>query len=299
MGLAHDSHSHSARALKKALAVTAVFFIVELLGGYLSNSLALLSDAAHMLGDVGALALSLFVAWLSERPANRNLSFGYHRVEILGALLSGVGIWVIAGGLIYEAIQRFSNPPEIQGAIVSGVAFVGLLANLVSMKMLHGAQHANLNVRAAYLHVAADALGSVGALVAGVVLVTTGWSQIDPLVTFLVAGLMIFSSTNLMREALVVLLESTPAHIDLDEVARALGGLSGVVGVHDLHVWSLSSGRFAMSAHLVTTNAQMSSATLERATRILDEKFGLHHTTLQVESSGSVPSDHCHDCSPD
>jgi cobalt-zinc-cadmium efflux system protein len=295
-------HGHATKqaepALRRALLVTLAFMGVELVGGLWSNSLALVSDAAHMLGDSGALLLSLFVVWLSKRPPSPRMTFGYHRVEILGALISGVGIWGIAAGLVYESIQRLSAPPEVHGQIVSIVAAIGLLANLVSIRLLHSAQGENLNVRAAYLHVAADALGSIGALIAGLVLWFSGWRPIDPIVTLIMAALMVLSSWSLVRESLAILLESTPGHVDPEKVTLALKGLPGIVDVHDLHVWSLSSGRAAMSAHVVVPTGAQTGRLLEQATQILDEQFGLHHTTLQFEESGSRPSEHCDDCGP-
>jgi cobalt-zinc-cadmium efflux system protein len=226
------------------------------------------------------------------------MTFGYHRVEILGALVSGVGIWAIAAWLVYESIERLAEPPEVHGQMVSAIAFIGLMANLISIRLLHKAQGENLNVRAAYLHVAADALGSIGALVAGLVLWFTGWRPIDPIITLAMAALMVFSSWNLVRESMAILLESTPAHVDLGKVVHALKEVKGILDVHDLHVWSLSSGRTAMSAHVVAEAGVETGVLLVQATQILDEQFGLHHTTLQFEQPDARPSEHCEDCEP-
>jgi cobalt-zinc-cadmium efflux system protein len=281
------------RALTRALIVTVVFMVVELVGGYLANSLALLSDAGHMLTDVGALCLSLFAHWMSKKPSTPRMSFGYHRAEILGALLSGLVIWLLAGGLIYEAVSRLQSPPEVKGPIVLGVALVGLLANLASMAMLHSSQQSNMNVRAAYLHLITDAMGSVGALVAGAVLMFTGWQIIDPIITLLVAALMLFSSWQLVRDAVVVLMESTPGHLDPGAVLAELQAIPGVREAHDLHIWTVASGRPALSVHLVAADAER---VLRAANDLLSERYRIIHTTIQVEHPDHFQSERCYDC---
>jgi cobalt-zinc-cadmium efflux system protein len=300
---AHDhghSHGHGhrhgdagSRALFKALGVTLTFMVIEAVGGYLANSLALVSDAAHMLTDAGALSLSLFVVWLSRRPSTPVMSFGYHRVEILGALGSGLAIWVLAGYLVYEAVQRMSAPPEVQGPMVFAVATAGLIANLISMRFLNHS-HESLNVRAAYLHVLSDLLGSVGAMVAGIVLWTTGWRPIDPIVTVVFSALMLFSSWDLVKESLAVLMESAPGAVNPADVKKDLAAIEGVREVHDLHIWSVSSGRHALSAHLISDGS--SKALLARANAVLQEKHGIRHTTIQIEHPEEFKSERCYDC---
>lgn len=280
-------------ALSRALAVTLTFMVVEVVGGVYANSLALVSDAAHMLTDAGAILLSLFVYWLSRRPSTPSMSFGYHRVEILGALASGLAIWGIAGFLVYEAILRISEPPEVRGPVVLVVSTLGLGANLVGMKILGHARHGSINVRAAYLHLLADCLGSVGAMVAGAVLWWTGWRPIDPIVTLLVAALMLFSSWDLIKESVGVLMERTPSGVDPEAVSSELGKLAGVKEVHDLHIWAVSSGRNALSVHLISADAE---GLLGKANELLRERFGIVHTTIQVEHPDRFDSERCYDC---
>ncbi|MCM2279778.1 MAG: cation diffusion facilitator family transporter [Oligoflexia bacterium] len=292
----HTHHGHSARApraIVRAMIVTIVFMAIEVAGGLLSNSLALLSDAGHMLTDVGAMSLSLFALWFARRPSTASMSFGYHRAEILGALVSGLLIWLIAGVLVYEAIARLGNPPEVNARILLGIAAVGLAANLASMGMLHSSKKENINVRAAYLHLVADSLGSVGAILAGAILWLTGWRPIDPLITIVFAGLMLYSSWTLIKESLIVLMESAPSGIDPLRVREALATLPGVEEIHDLHIWSVSSGRLALSAHLI---ARESEAILSHANELLEKRFGIRHTTLQIEHPERFRSERCYDC---
>jgi len=273
--------------------VTALFLVVEAVGGWLSNSLALLSDAGHMLADMGGLLLSLFAAWVSRRPASQTMSFGYHRAEILGALLSGLSIWALAGILTFEAYGRLSHPAEVQGNIVLVVAAAGLLVNLFSLRLLHADQEHSLNVRGAYLHVAADALGSIGALIAGALIYWKGWTWVDPTITFLLAALMLGGSWTLIRDSVAILMESTPRGVDPQRLRLALQSIAGVVEVHDLHVWTVGSGRLAMSAHLVSANSE---STLQSAHEVLESQFGIRHSTIQVEHPERFKSERCYDC---
>jgi len=281
-------------AIFRAIGITGLFMAVELVGGLYANSLALVSDAAHMLTDVGALLLSLFAIWMARRPSTRAMSFGYYRAEILGALASGLLIWVIAGMLVYEAVARLRTPPEVEGRIVLFVAAIGLAANLVNVWMLKSTKDGNINVRAAYTHVLADALGSIGAIIAGAVLWATGWRLIDPLVTIVFSLLMFVSSWSLISEAVEVLMESTPRGVDVDAVHEGLSKIAGVQEVHDLHIWAVSSGRLAMSVHLVSTAAP--EQLMAEATRLLEEKHGIEHTTIQIEHPDRFRSDRCYDC---
>ncbi len=293
-GMSHShTHGQAPQAIVRAIVVTLIFMFVELIGGWMANSLALISDGAHMLTDVGAMLLSLFVIWVSRRPPSATMSFGYHRAEILGALASGLAIWLIAGGLVYEAIIRVQSPPEVKGPLVFGVATLGLLANLVSMRMLHHAQHENMNVRAAYLHILSDLLGSVGAIIAGLVLWLTGWRLIDPIVTLLFAGLMLVSSWQLIKEAVVVLMESTPSNLNADQVRTDLLLVAGVQEVHDLHIWTVASGRLALSVHLISTD---NDTLLARVNELLKTKHRIQHTTIQIEHPDRFASENCYDC---
>lgn len=292
------AHTHSApEAIKRAMAVTILFMVIEAAGGWFANSLALLSDAAHMLTDVGAMLLSLFAIWVSRRPRTTRMSFGYHRAEILGALVSGLIIWLLSGILVYEAIQRLRTPQDVHGGIVFVVASIGLAANLLSMRMLQHAQHDNMNAKAAYVHMLSDALGAIGAIIAGAVLYFTHWRPIDPIVTIFFAALMLASSWQLVREAVGVLMESTPSGIDSKDVQVKLTKLTGVREVHDLHIWTVSSGRLALSVHLIAETP--ADSVLQAATEFLEKEYGIVHTTIQVEQPDRFQSTRCYDCSPE
>ena len=317
MGFGHGHHHHhghdhedhpgedrghssdaSTTALKRALFVTLAFMGVELVGGYLANSLALISDGIHMLMDSGALILSLFVAWVSKREAPKGYTYGYQRVEILGALLNGLLVWLISGFLIFESIDRFRAPPDVKGGIVFWIATIGLASNLASMYFLHRSSKNNLNVKAAYVHMISDSIGSFGAMVTGAVIVLTGWQLADPVITVALAALMLWSSWSLVKEAVGILLERSPAHLKLEEIESALESLGGVKEIHDLHVWTLSSGSIALSVHLIGENSRDSGELLQEAAHILDERFSITHTTIQVEPEDSEVSNHCGDCVP-
>ncbi len=271
---------------------------VELVGGYLANSLALISDGIHMLMDSGALILSLFVVWVSKRQAPKGYTYGYQRVEILGALLNGLLVWLISGFLIFESIDRFSAPPEVKGGMVFWIATVGLASNLASMYFLHRSSKSDLNVRAAYVHMISDSIGSVGAMLAGGVIALTGWRLADPIITVALAMLMLWSSWSLVKEAVGILLERSPAHLRLEEIEHALEHLEGVSGIHDLHVWTLSSGSVALSVHLVGERSRDMGELLHEAAHVLEEHFSITHTTIQVEPEGSELANHCGDCGP-
>ncbi len=294
-GHIHSKERSAPQAIVVAILITILFMIVELIGGWLSNSLALISDAAHMLTDVGAMLLSLFAIWVARKPTTPTMSFGYHRAEILGALISGLLIWMISGILVFEAFHRIQSAPEVKGPIVFVVASIGLMGNLWSMAILHSKRNSNLNVRAAYLHLLSDSLGSVAAIIAGVVLWYTNWKPIDPIITIVFAILMLVSSWSLIKEAIGVLMESTPTHIDPSAIHKELNAILGVEETHDLHVWALSSGRLALCVHLITKN---NDAVLSIANQMLQEKFGIIHTTIQLEHPQLFQSDRCYDCVP-
>lgn len=296
----HGLHDHglqgqAPQVITRAIVITLIFMVIELVGGWLSNSLALISDAAHMLTDVGAMLLSLFALWVARRPSTPTMSWGYHRAEILGALLSGLLIWLISGMLIYEAIARIQSPPEVKGPLVFIVATIGLGANLVSMWMLKSAKSDNMNVRAAYLHMLSDSLGSIGAIIAGIVLWLTGWSPIDPIITLVFAVLMLISSWSLVKEAVGVLMESTPTHLNPNQVLEDLQTLPEVKEAHDLHIWTVSSGRLALSVHLISEKTE---TVLTGANAILQDKYGILHTTIQIEHPERFQSKRCYDCVP-
>jgi cobalt-zinc-cadmium efflux system protein len=234
---------------------------------------------------------------MSRRKAPRGFTYGYQRLEILGALLNGLLVWLVTGFLIYESIARFRDPPDVKGEWVFWIALIGLGANLASLFFLHRSAKENLNVRSAYLHVITDSVGSVGALIAGAVISLTGYRLIDPMITIVLSLLMLWSSWSLVKEAVGILMESSPAHLRLDEIEEALRGLTGVRQVHDLHVWTLSSGQVSLSVHLIADAATIATGdVLHEAAHRLDEGFGIRHTTIQVEPEGSESAEHCQPC---
>jgi cobalt-zinc-cadmium efflux system protein len=277
------SRARDRGALARALAITAVYCCAELVGGIVTNSLALQSDAAHMFSDVIALALGLFALWIAERPATESKTFGYYRAEILVALVNGVVLWFIVLGILWEAWRRFLVPPAVQGGGVLAVAAIGLVVNVVAARLLSGPATHNLNVRGALLHVTSDLLGSVGVLISGVVIVTTGWLAVDALVSVVIALLILFSSWALIREAVDILMEAVPRHIDLDELRRALEAVPGAIEVHDLHVWSLTAGHYALSAHAVVGDGTANDRILAEMTGRLAQRFDIKHVTIQLE----------------
>jgi cobalt-zinc-cadmium efflux system protein len=281
----HSREGGSSRvtgALRAALIMTSLFMVAEVVGGLVSNSLALLADAGHMLTDVGALAFSLFVAWLARQPATPRRTYGYLRFEILAALLNGATLLAVSAWIIWEAIGRFSNPPSIQTGTMFFVAMGGLIVNIISARLLHGSADHSLNVRGAYLHVLSDLLGSIAAIVAALLVRYFGWAIADPIASILMTALIIRGSWKLVRESVDILLESTPAHIDVGDVRRKLEAIDDVESVHDLHVWTLTSGVVAMSAHAVVREAAVHQKALEAMTAQA-AAMGINHTTIQLE----------------
>lgn len=282
----HDhSHVHAAgeRSLRWVLLITGAFMFAELAGGLLSGSLALLADAAHMFADVGAIGLSLFALWFARRPPTTGMTWGWVRIEILAALVNAATLLVLAGFIVYEAWQRFAQPVAIDGGIMLAVAAGGLVVNAVAAFLLHRSAGESLNVRGAYLHVLGDLLGSVGAILAAVVILTTGWSPADPIISILVAGLIVWSGWKLLKESVDVLLESVPSHIDMVEVQRAIDEIPGVDNVHDLHVWTVTSGFLAMSGHAVVAQPDEHTRILAEIHNRMADRFGIRHVTIQLE----------------
>jgi cobalt-zinc-cadmium efflux system protein len=288
----HDhAHEHrlegDRRALAGALALIAAFTAVEVVVGYLADSLALLADAGHMLGDVGSLALALFAAWLGARPATPERSFGYRRAEILAALANGVALVLISIWIVVEAVGRLRNPVEPLGGWVLAVGVVGLALNLGAASVLHRRGSESLNVQGALRHVLADALGSVGVILSGAIVLLTGWSYADPLVALGIAGLVLASSWTILRDSIGILLESTPRGLDAEEIGRAMVEVDGVREVHDLHVWTITSGFASLSAHVLVSPDADCHAKRRELERVLEERFDLTHTTLQVDHAGN------------
>ena len=284
-----DHVGRSGKALKTALALTFVILLVEFGGGLLSHSLALMADAGHVLTDVFALGLAWFAVEQSKRPADRKRTYGYHRVSILAALVNSVALIIIVVAIAYEAVRRLAEPQPVHGGIVVGTALVGIAINVFVILMLRGDSR-SLNLRAALLHVTGDVAASAGVVVAGLVILFTGWLYIDPLLSLAIACLIAFGAWGIVRETVNLLLEGTPAEIDMAAVAAEIRGTELVTGLHDLHVWALSSEETALSCHVVVGECPLGDA--EHVVRDLESrlcsKFSIGHTTIQVES--------CHPC---
>ena len=270
------------RRLTLALLITAAVMLVELIGGWLSGSLALLADAAHMLADVAALGLALVAAWIAQRPATPERSFGFMRLEILAALINGAVLFAIAIGIGVEAWHRLRVPQIVNGPLLLAVAAVGFVANLAAVIVLHRGHEHSLNQRGAYLHVLGDLLGSVGALIAGFIVITSGWVLADPLISVLIGALVLISAWRLVKESTDVLLEAAPRHIALSEVHDRIASVPGVESVHDLHLWTVTSGVVAMSGHLVVKNPTDNQPVLE-AVQDRMRALGIAHVTVQME----------------
>jgi len=268
--------------LRWVLGITTAFMVAEVVGGWLSGSLALLADAGHMLTDAGALGLSLFAMRMAQRPANAEKTYGYVRLEILAALVNGATLLVIAGLIVVEAWRRLQDPVAVDAGVMLTIAVLGLGVNVAGALLLHGHAHANLNMRGAYLHVLGDLLGSLGAIAAGLVILFTGWTPADPLISVVIAALILYSAWNLVKEATEVLLEAAPAHIDVPEVVEELKDIRGLDEIHDVHVWTLTSGFVALSAHGVIDDPARIRAVLADIQARL-EKRGIEHVTFQLE----------------
>jgi cobalt-zinc-cadmium efflux system protein len=278
-----ERHTETLR-LKLALAISCIYFFAELIGGFLTNSLALLSDAGHMLSDIAALALSLFAFRIAKRPATVSSTYGYHRAEILAALFNGLSLWLIVGVIFAAAYNRFLDPPAVESYGMMIVASLGLLVNVVSGAILYGSHHHNLNLRGAFLHVVSDALGSVGAIAAGLIMLFTGWYVADPVISILIGLLILHSSWNLIKESFSVLMQAVPKGIRLEDVQQALEEVEGVSKVHDLHVWAVTSDIFTLSAHAVVENGGDFHQVLNGIEDTLKERFNIEHTTIQLET---------------
>lgn len=270
------------RRLWVVLALTGGFMLVEAAGGYVSGSLALLADAGHMLTDVAAIGLSLFSAGMARRPADVNRTYGYLRYEILAALVNGAALLGLTVWIVIEAIHRIGSPHPVRGWIFLAVASAGLLVNLIGVALMHGISRANLNSRGVYLHLLGDALGSVGALLAAGIILVTGWTLADPIVSVAISGLIVVGAWRLVRESVDVLLESVPPGVSLREVRRRVLAVDGVSGVHDLHVWMVGSGMVAMSGHAVVPDLQAHPDVLEEIRSGMGD-LGIDHVTVQIE----------------
>ena len=285
----HDHHgAHRAddgHRLAWVLALTVSYMIAEVIGGWLTNSLALLADAGHMLSDAAALALSLFALWVARRPAPKGQTFGYYRAEILAALANGTVLLVIALFVFLEALERLRDPQSVEAPLMVAIACGGLAMNLIGLRILGGAKSGGLNLRGAWLHVLSDALGSIGAVLAGLLIWLRGWHWADPVASLVIALFVVHSAWSLLRETVAVLMESAPGHINVDAVRDAMAGLPTVLEVHDLHIWTITSGMESLSAHVVARPDGGRDTLLAELRGMLSGRFGIDHVTIQVETA--------------
>lgn len=286
----HD-HSHNItiksskqkRALGFVLVLTFIFMIVEAVAGFYTESLALLSDAGHMLTDVFALSLAFFAIWFAEKPPTSTKTFGFYRAEILAAFFNSLLLFAISFAILFEAYRRIQSPEEVKSVEMTIVAIVGLIINLINAYILYKFQSDNLNIKGALYHVISDALGSVGAITAGIIMITTQWYYADSLISILVSLLIIRVAWGLFRDSSHILLEGTPKGIDLDAVQECICSQQGVISAHDLHAWTLSQGFEAFSAHLVVENMDNTEEIISKIKKELSDKFNITHVTLQLE----------------
>jgi len=285
--MSHAGHHH--HALNVAFWLTAVFAVVELVGGLMANSLALLADAGHMVSDVAALGLAMFARRIAARPAHAQMTYGYGRAKVLAAQVNGLMLCFLSGWIVWEAAGRLANPPSVQGELVVWIAAIGLAINLIIMRWLHDAH--DINTRAAYWHVLGDALGSVAAIIAGGVILLTGWMPIDPILSFLVAGILAWGGWRLVRETTMELMEAVPQEVDVSAASQAMQVVEGVVGTHHIHLWCLPAGKLALSAHIQVDNMEIWMSLLPVLIETLKQQ-GIEHATLQpevVSCSGGCP----------
>lgn len=288
MTAAHADHAATragqhTRPLVTTLALTTTFLVVEVVGAIWTGSLALLADAGHMLTDVGGLVLALFAIRFAAKPPTPEKTYGFYRVEILAALANALVLLGISAFILYEAYRRFQDPPPVLGRPMLVVATVGLAVNIVGVGLLRSRSQESLNLKGAYLEVLSDALGSIGVIVAALIVLATGWQLADPLIGAGIGLFIIPRTWGLLRQAVNILLEGTPPHINLGEVQRAMAAVPGAVQVHDLHVWTLTSGKYAMSGHVVVENVMAADRILRELHTLLHDRFGVEHTTIQIE----------------
>lgn len=296
-----DNHSHvhfmdltqqTGRRMALSLGITFVFVFVEIAAGLFSNSLALLTDAAHNFTDVLALALAWWALRLTTQPASNQRTYGYHRAGILAALVNSTTLVIIALGIFYEAYRRFIDPPEVQADILIGVGLIAVIINVVTALLVRRGAESDLNIRAAFLHLMGDVVSTIGAVIAGIIIRFTDWNWLDPLVSALIGLLILWSAWSILREAIDILMESTPTDINMDAMITDITSVDGVRGVHDLHVWSITRNMRTLSAHLVTDDLAISrGASIQRSVNeVLYHKYNVNHATLQLECDECMPS---------
>ncbi len=283
----HSLPSKGTRYLGISLGITATFFVAELIGGLLTNSLALLTDAWHMLNDVFALTFSLLAAQIAQKPITSRKTYGYYRAEILAAFLQGILLWAAVFFMFYEAILRIQRPIEVMSLNMLIIAFFGLVANGLSAAILSKSREESLNIRGAFLHVVADIFGSVGAVSAGIIMLFTGWYQADPLISMMIGALILYSSAKVIRESINILLEGVPSHIDMDAIEQRLLKVKGIESIHDLRVWCITPTKMCvLSGHIVVEEGGDRKELMQHLIHILKQEFGIDHTTIQLEDEG-------------
>jgi cobalt-zinc-cadmium efflux system protein len=285
-----DSHAHghshsqgNQKRLLLSLTLAGGYMIAEVVGGLMSNSLALLADAGHMFSDVASLGLSAFAIWLARQPSGSQRTYGFHRAEILAALINGTSLVAVSLFIFKEAWERLQSPPEVQGGLMMGIAVGGLLVNIAGLFILHGGREDNLNVRGAWLHVLSDALGSVAAISAGLLIHFFDWYWSDPLISAVIGLLILYSSWRLLAESVGVLMETAPSHVDVSQLKSALTEPAGVIEIHDLHVWTITSGLDSVSCHVVTDGSRPYDELLSELRALVHNRCGIDHVTIQVE----------------
>ena len=293
LGHSHHFHDHAPSKLLWPLLLTLGFALVEAFGGWYTHSLALMGDAGHMFSDSAALGLAWLAAWVARKPPTQKLTFGLGRVEVIVAVINGVVMLLVVAAIVYEAILRIRLPQPVAGGEVMLIALVGLLVNILVAWQLHQGEQ-TLNSRAALLHVMGDLLGSVAALVAGGVILLTGWTQIDPILSILISGLIIYSTYHLLTEAIHVLMEGVPPHLDIHVIESAMHNVAGVQSVHDVHVWTLSSGVIGLSAHVVVKEMTCWREALPMLQDLLKTHYGIEHSTLQPEDQETYDCQYVH-----
>jgi cobalt-zinc-cadmium efflux system protein len=288
--------SSNQRRLLVALSITGLMTIVELAGGLISNSLALIGDAGHMFTDTLALGLSLFALNLAKRPASQTKTYGYYRAEILAALVNGTILVLVSGYIFYEAYHRFVEPPEVRGGLMLIVAAIGLAANVVGISVLRSAGSRNLNVKGAFLHMWSDTLSSVGVIAAGAIIFVTGRTIADPIISIIIGVLILRGAGGLVWESINILLEAVPKNLDVSRINDAIRKIKGVRDIHDVHLWAITSGMYAMSCHLLIEDQMVSNCTqiVDEVNRMLSQEFGISHSTVQLECEECENSPVCH-----
>ncbi len=282
-------HEHvnqvATRPLFITLAIVVVVMIAEIIGGIVSHSLALISDAGHMMVDALALGLSLFAANLAKRPSTLTRTFGYHRVEIMAALANGSILVLVAAFIFFESYQRFREPSDVQTPVMLLIAIIGLIANITGVILLRKGSRFSLNIRGAFWHVLGDTISSVGVITAAIVIMITGWIYADPVVAIIIGIIILWGAVRLVRESVDILMESVPKHINTEDVVNSIQEIPGVQEIHDVHIWTITSGIVALSAHLIIQDQMVSHSTevREQVNRLLEEKYNINHTTLQLE----------------